>query len=280
MKKTKISIVIPLRKPQPEVFSRIKKMLKEQTIKAEIVENWHMPEAKSLNTGIKRAKGEIIVTLCGDCVPEDKFWLEKLIQPLEDKKVVASVSDLYLPEEYWKKYPFLIKIFTLPDRKIRKPSLDFRACAFRKKDLEKAGLFDEDLKVVAIEVKLAETLMKMGKIVRANVKIFHLHKYENVRKLIFTFYNYSNANGRMVKEYGINLMSFWVRIIRAIPFLGIVSITYRFPFKKYWALFPVYFIIAVPVIHIVNIYGFWKGFFLKPKDNIRNTEVLNKLKKI
>ena len=66
-----------------------------------------MPEARSMNTGIKKSKGDIIVTLSQDCVHEDKFWLEKLIKPLENKEVVATVSDLHIIEGYWKKRDFL-----------------------------------------------------------------------------------------------------------------------------------------------------------------------------
>jgi len=275
MKKPKVSIVIPIYKPQKEILNKIREMLKKQTIKAEIVENWNMPEAQSTNTGIRKAKGEIIVTLSADCIPEDEFWLEKLIKPLENKNVVASVSDLYLPKWYWKKYPFLIKIFTIPDRRVRKPTMDARGCAYRKKELKKAGLFNEDLKVIAIEKDLAENLRKIGKIVRANIKINHLHNFANFRKVINTYYTYSKANGMVIRKEGICENHFFYRIARAIPFLGLISIFYRFPFEKYLHLFPFYMVFAAPLNHIINIVGFWNGFFFKQKESPRNTQVLN-----
>jgi len=270
MKKPKVSIVIPVYKPEKEVFDKLKEMLKKQTIKAEVIENWNMPEAKSMNTGIKKAKGEIIITLAQDCIPEDEFWLEKLIKPLEDENVVATVSNLRLPEKYWKTYSFFIRMFTLPDRRIRKPMMDARACAYRKEDIEKAGLFDEDPKVIGIEVDLSENLKKIGKIVHPNINVIHMHKYINFKKIIDTIYNYSKGNGKAVKDYGLKLNDFWQRFIRAIPFLGIVSIVYRFPFEKYGHLFPLYMFFIVPINHIINIFGFWKGLLSKPKEESRN----------
>ncbi len=285
MKKPKVSVVIPVYKPDPEIFKKIKDMLKKQTVKAEVIENWNMPEAKSMNVGIRKAKGEIIVTLCADCVPENESWLEKLIKPLERKNVVATISDLYLPEEYWRKYPFLIKIFTLPDRKIRKPEMDARGCAYRKEDIKKAGLFNEDPKVIAIEAELAQNLEKIGKIVRSDVKVHHLHHFKSFKKVIQTFYVYSKANGMTLKKDGTKNggfwhRHFWHRVIRAIPFLGFVSMLYRFPIKEYLHLLPIYMILAAPINHIVNVFGFWSGFLFKQKESSRNLEVLNKTKSL
>ena len=101
--KPRVSVVIPVYKPNPEIFKRVKEMLIKQTIKPEILEIWNNPEAVSMNKGIKKAKGEIVITLAQDCLPHGKDWLEKLISPLEDKNIVVSVSDLNLPEDFWRK---------------------------------------------------------------------------------------------------------------------------------------------------------------------------------
>ncbi len=269
-KKPKISIVITVYNPDEEVFKRLKEMLKKQTVKAEVVESWNMPEVKSLNTGIKKSNGEIIVLLSQDCVPENEFWLERLIKPLENKNVIATTSDLHLPEEYWEKYPFLTRIFTLSDRKDKKTGvdaragLDARACAYKKKYLIDIGLFDEDQKMIGIDEEMSIKLSAKGKIIRANVKIFHLHKFKNFRGVLKRFYIYSKGNGQFVKQGNrLGAIDLWRRIIKAIPLLGIILIIGRFPFKKYFYLFPIYMIIAIPLIHIINVFGFWMGFFSK-----------------
>ncbi len=269
----KVSIVIPVYKPEKEVLDRIRNMIKKQTVKAELVENWNMPQSKSFNTGIKKSKGDIIVTLSQDCVPEDEFWLEKLIKPLENKEVVATVSDLHITKDYWERRSFLIRILTINDRKIRKPTMDAKACAYRKKDLEKIGLFNEDPKIIGIDADLYLKLKKIGKIVRANVKVFHLHKFDNFKKTIKTICNYSKSNGNFVKEYGLNNTGFCHRIARATPYLGFASMFYRFPLKEYSYFIPLYLCIA-PLEHVINVIFFWNGFFFN-KESERNIEVLN-----
>ncbi len=264
IQKPKISVVIPVYKPEKEVFARVKDMLKRQTVKAEIVENWNMPEAKSINTGIKRAGGEIIVVLEQDCVPEKDIWLEKLTSPLKNKEVIAVVSDLLLPEEDWNKYPFFLRLLIINERNVQYPDLDIRACAFRKKDLIDAGMINENPKAGA-DTELYMILRERGKIVRANEIIFHLHNQKSFKNVLGKLYMYAEGNGKMVKKYTTNLYLYDVgmRVVRVLPFFGIISICFRFPFKKYFYLFPLYLLIIAPIVHAVNIAGFWKGFFSK-----------------
>ena len=278
--KKKVSVVIPIYRPEKEVFERVKEMLKKQTIKAEIVEKWNNPEAVSMNLGIKEAKGEIIIILAQDCIPENEFWLEKLIKPLEDKKIVATVSDLFLPEKYWKKYPFMLRLATINERNIQYPTMDMRACAYRKKDLMEVGLISEDPKIIGLEADLSMKLKKRGKFARANVKVLHLHKQKSFRGVIDKLKIYSEGNGKLVRRhanalisYGENEGGFWHRILRSIPIFGFISIICRFPFRKYPHLFPIYLILIAPLIHIANITGFWEGF-LFDRESERNKEVL------
>lgn len=268
MKNPKVSIVIPIYRPEKEIFEKLREMLKKQTIKAEIIENWNMPEAESMNAGIKKAKGEIIVITEQDCIPENEFWLEKLIKPMKNKNIAATISDLHLSEEYWKKYSFLTRIFTLPDRKDKKTGadaragLDARGCAYRKKDLIDIGLFSEDQKMIGIDEEMSIKLGAKGKIVRADTKIFHLHKFKNFREVIKRVYVYSKGNGQFVKRGDrLGVIDFWRRVTKALPLFGILHILERYPFKKHLFLFPVYLVIALPLIHITNIIGFWTGFF-------------------
>lgn len=258
----KVSVVIPVYKPEEDVFEKLKEILKKQTIKAEIIENWNMPEAKSINTGIKRSKGEIIVVLEQDCVPEKEIWLEKIVSPLDNKEVIATVSDLLLPEDRWKKYHFLLRLLIINERNVQYPDLDIRACGFRKKDLIDTGLINEKPKAGA-DTELYMKLREKGKIVRANEIVFHLHNQKNYKNVLKKIYNYSEGNGKMVKIYTTRLYLYDIglRVIRVLPFFGLMSIFYRFPLKKYPYLLPIYMITTAPVIHVVNVFGFWKGFW-------------------
>ena len=46
---------------------------------------------KALNLGIRESKYELVVLVSSHCIPADKYWLEKLVQPFSyDSQIVAS----------------------------------------------------------------------------------------------------------------------------------------------------------------------------------------------
>ena len=276
-RKQKVSVVIPVYKPDKEVFIRMKEMLKRQTIPVEIIEKWNNPEAVSMNLGIKEAKGDVIVILAQDCVPENKHFIEKIIKPLENPLVSAVVSDLLLPEEYWKKRPFFVRMFTINDLTIKKPAMNLSSCAYRKKDLEKIGYISEN--VSAIDMDFARKIRKIGKVERGNVIIYHLHPHYNYGKMLKTFYAYSRFNGIVIREDGVKDINNLQRLLRALPLVGFGSIYYRYPLIKFY-LIPLHFFTTGIIEHAVNLIGFWHGFLFGDEEGgSRNKEVLNESKK-
>ena len=273
MNKKNVSVVIPVYKPEKEIFNRLKRVLKNQTIPVEIIEKWNNTEAVSMNLGIKEAKGDIIVILAQDCVPADKNYIEKIIKPLENPDVSAVVSDLLLEKKYWEKRPFFIRMFSIHDLKIKKPRMNLSSCAYRKKDLEKIGLINE--KVSAIDLDFVFKIKKIGKIERGNVIVYHLHNYKNYYKMLNTFYSYSKFNGISIKNKETRSWGFYKKIVRATPFLGFASIYYRYPLRKYFYLLPLHFFTAGIIEHIINVFGFWQGFVIGEDEGSRNKEVLN-----
>lgn len=277
MEKPKVSVVIPIYKPVEEVLNRLRESLKQQTVPLEVIEKWNNPEAVSMNLGIKEAKADIVVLLAYDCTPSDKDYIAKLISPLENQEIVGSVSDLLLPEKDWKKRPFLARMFTMADLKIRKPSMNLSSCAFRKKDLESVGYISES--VSAIDVDFDKKIKNLGKIARSNAVVYHLHPHYQYKKLIKTFYAYSRFNGVAVREDRTNVSSFLQRIIRATPFLGFGAIYFRYPLKSYPQYLPLHFLFGAIPEHIVNVVGFWHGFFIGDEEGgSRNKEVLKEKK--
>tara|TARA_Y100000310_G_scaffold329947_1_gene400692 strand:- start:17545 stop:18360 length:816 start_codon:yes stop_codon:yes gene_type:complete len=267
-----VSVVIPIYKPDMEILEKVRKSLKEQIVKPEIIEMWNNPEAVSINKGVKKAKGKIVVTHAQDYIPENKYWLEKLIKPLENEGVIAGNSYLYIPKWYWRKYPFLTKILTINERIRESGKRDF---AYWKKDFIKFGGFNENPKVIAMDSELGEKLEKAGEIVNPNVAVEHLHPLDNNKKIILNI-RYAEARGKLFKE-GIMKKHSWKAVLRAIPVLGFLPILYVFPwkrFKEYWGWLIPYLFLA-PLQHIIYLYGFWKGFLFN-KESMRNKEVLYK----
>lgn len=276
----RVSVVIPVYKPEEEVFNKMREILKKQTVPVEIVEEWNNPEAVSINLGIKEAKGEFIIILAQDCIPENEKFAEDIIRPLENPNVVMVLSDLLLPEYQWRKRPFFARMFTIGDLKLRKPEGNLTTCAYRKKDLEKVGYIDEN--VSAIDVDFIIKIKKIGKIVRGNVVVYHMHPHYNYVKMLKTFYAYSRFNGITARTYGTKFhpIGFVKRVIRATPILGFGSIYYRYPWKTKFYFFPLHFFAAGIIEHMVNIIGFWHGLLFGDEEGgSRNKEVLSENKK-
>ena len=267
----KISIVMAIFEPDMKVLEKVRAMLKKQTImkegwagNVEIIENWNMPEIESMNTGIMKAKGEIIVVLCQDCLPINEMWLETLIKPMENPDVFASTSRMYPLKEHWDKYTPLTRAITINDLKIRPGYLDMRATAFRKKDLIDIGLFSEDQTVISVDAVLAQTISKnkaegkAAQIVHPDTGIYHLHRIDNFGAAVKQIYRYSKGNGISIRRYGTKDRAFLKKIIRATPILGMFSSIYRFPYQ-YVYLFPIH-LIFVPLINFINTVGFLEGY--------------------
>ena len=155
--------------------------------------------------------------------------------------------------------------------------MDMRGCAFRKQDFIDIGLVNEDPKMIGIDAEIHTKLLKKGKLVHPNVRVSHLHKIKNFRATWENIYLYSEGNGQFIQNGGGDFFQNWIRIVRALPFFGIIFFIYGFPFKRYSHLFPIYALLAIPTTHLLNIAGFWKGFFVKMKRN--NNVVCNVNKK-
>lgn len=272
-KKRKVSVVIPVYKPDEKTFNYLKDMLKKQTVPVEIIEKWNNPEPVSMNLGIKEASGDYVIILAQDCVPADEHFVERLIKPLEDSSVVAVVSDLYLPRKFWKERPFLVRMFTINDLKIRKPDMNLSSCAYRKRDLEKIGYVNEN--VSAIDVDFNIKIRRLGNIAKGNTVVYHIHPHKNYRKTIRTFFAYSKYNGIAVRDNGTKEWAFFQKILRAIPFFGLSSIYYRYPLKRYSYLLPLHLFVAGSIEHVINVAGFWQGFLFGDEEGGgRNKEAL------
>jgi hypothetical protein len=150
--------------------------------------------------------------------------------------------------------------------------MDARACAYRKKDLVKIGMFNENPKTIAIDGDLKKRLLQIGKIAHPGVAVDHLHPLTDERK-IKMIYNYAEANGKLIRA-GFKKSNSWLSWIRAIPIIGMLPIIYVFPYKRLdcWHYFPLYLALT-PFQHVIELYGFWKGFLFN-KESMRNKEVL------
>ena len=191
MIKKRISIIIPAYKPNIILLNRLKKYIKENTNKEfeTIILDGVGGLAHTYNRGIKKAKGEIIITIHSDCVPLEKDSLKKLIKPFENPSVVLSYSKILQEDTKESFYPHV------PDGKLT---------AFRKSALEQIKLFDEKTFFTGGEdVDIYLKLKKIGQIVRVDTLVLHTHPNYLGNKTLDKRRQNGEINGALFRIWGI-----------------------------------------------------------------------------
>lgn len=259
------SIIIPLHKPDPKILGKIDNSLKNQNFKGKIEiikvdKGWGL--AKSLNYGIKKAKYNIVVSLHQDCVPTSKNWLKKLVEPLEKRCVVLSVSKVELPKELWGEFDVVAKLLTLKELGIKTPAYDEKGCAYRKETLLKVGLFDDEVfKTAGEDYDMFIKLKKEGKIMYPEAKVRHWHN-TNWEDRLKKERQYANGFGALVRKYGRKMPCWYVGFIKATPIIGGLFFIMRFSYRRVGINSIIWFPISF-VLNMLFILGFWKGFLMK-----------------
>jgi GT2 family glycosyltransferase len=259
-KNPKVSIIIPLFKPDKKVFDRVMKVLKQQTLKAEIIlEDEGLPEHIAINKGIKKAKGDIIVTLDQDCIPSSNIWLEELVKPLiENEHIVATASAYEYPYELWKTLDIVNRALTIKEQREIFFVMDERGCAYKKKVLEKVGFFNESRKTILGDIDLYFKLKKEGNIAYPKKsKIYHFHPVSGFKK-IRKEYDYARGVGLSFLVYGFKDPVWWRRVLKIIPFFGSFFTWIGFPIKRAPLLFLIYVLLS-PLLYVVFIAGIFDG---------------------
>ena len=302
----KLSIVIPVYNAESTILSTLKSIIPEQSLinqivivndgstdkSIEIVQKFfkiNLPKidkliinhpksiglSNSYNDGIKKATGDLIITLHADVIIKKKS-ISLLIAPFSNKNVVASYHQIIHPLNIWKKYNFWQKVFF--DRKIGLTitGLDGKFDCFRRVDLLKVGLFDGKTFFRAGEDHdIFLKLQKRGQVVPTKATIIHIHSLEknfNYKKIIYKQAQYSEAQGANLRQHGIytlelSFRTFFREILvlgLLIPYLRIISLIlillYAFLYNKntFKTCFKNPQIILLPLI---NIYLLFISFF-------------------
>jgi glycosyltransferase involved in cell wall biosynthesis len=157
--------------------------------------------AKSYNKGIRKAQGDLIVTMHQD-ITLRKDSLLRLVAPFADKKVIAAGHADIHPPELWKKYNFWQKCFFARFLERNAIGINGQFDAFRKNALEKVGLFDEiSFRTAGEDGDIVYKLKKIGKVADSDAKIVHLHKIDpgfSWRDIVRKQKQYSEAQGTLL----------------------------------------------------------------------------------
>lgn len=189
----KISIIIICDKIRQEKLERLLLGIKPQlnndievilihesnvTLKCPIlpvnVHYFNVPEKQGIpynrNKGIEKAKGDIIVFIDDDCWVGEK-WLEALVKPFDDVKIMVTTSGTHIPHSNF--FGDCVSALGFPGGgslgfdKVWKVSSDGYTthlaagnCAMRRCVFDKVGLFDQTLKSGAEDAELSFRIEK------------------------------------------------------------------------------------------------------------------------
>lgn len=240
MNKKQISIIIRTKNEERWIANCLNKILSQKKVKYEIiiVDNNSTDKTlaiaktfdvkilkikryrpgKSLNIGIQKAKGAIIVCLSAHCIPCDDYWLYNLTKDVYRKKLAGIYGrQVPLPYSSDNDKRDLLNTFGL-DRKIqRKDSFFHNACSAFKKSLWRKYKFDE--KLTNIEDRVwAHNLLKRGLhiIYEPKASVFHWHgihqdlnsqRSSQVVKILESLGNdFKYENFKKIKDLNVNVI--------------------------------------------------------------------------
>ena len=102
---------------------------------------------KAINEGIRASSGKFVVIISGHCIPKNKMWLQKLIEPLENDRT-GLLAGVYGRQDPLSSTPALDRrdltvVFGLDERTQRKDSFFHNANSALTRDMWKKFPFDE-----------------------------------------------------------------------------------------------------------------------------------------
>ncbi len=203
--------------------------------------------AYSYNDGIKHAHNPIVITMHADIILKP-LAIKKLVEPLENKSVVAAYHTVKHPYKLWKSYNFWQKC--LFSRLVGKKftGLDGKFDAFKRQAILSIGLYDyQTFNTAGEDSDIVARLKKIGKVVPTSATIIHVHDRDphfSLKKLIYKHAQYAQAQGALLRKYGITNIGLLTKVFfreelllgLLIPYFNLIAllaiISYSFIYTK------------------------------------------------
>ncbi|NOZ21473.1 MAG: glycosyltransferase [Planctomycetes bacterium] len=181
----------------------------------QIINEQNLGLARGMNVGLKEAKGEILMVLHADCIPETEQWVGQMVAPFSDPKVGAVVSQRFIADR--SKLTFSEKLFDSiapqqflnPTGKLVETSFFRDKCdAYRGSVIRELGYFDDKSYFVAGEdTALSMDMKKAGyKIMisgEARIRyVFSSHQRSLKSVLLKKAMQYGGAAAKLYRDYG------------------------------------------------------------------------------
>ena len=145
---------------------------------------------RALNFGVEKSKGKFIVFLSAHCIPCNSDWLQNLINPFENKKIVVYMGrQLPLPHSKPEDRRDLMNTFGIEDRVQKKKRLFFHnANSAVRKTILNNYRFSEKAKNIEDRIWAKDVINQGYEIYYSSeAKVFHhhgIHQYGNDSRVI------------------------------------------------------------------------------------------------
>lgn len=256
IKNERVSVIIPVTRPKKaqEAIEAVQKQGYPKQL-LEIIPvsvKGKLGPGERRNLGAQKTKGEILIFLDDDCLPQ-KEWLRQIIKALKEKKVGAVGGMIRGKSRKYFAQSLDFACFTFEQSKKRREiPVCAASLAMKKQVFQKAGGFNEKMRI-GEDTDLCMRLRRLGykTIYEPKIKVFHNHSRETLRELLFYQYNNGRTKGLTIENrYPDN---FWFKFLKWISHPGF-----------YWFFVLLLAVLATLVTVAVNIKDHPKVIFYSP----------------
>jgi len=252
---TKVSVIIPAYNEERNIGKTIKSVLKQNYKNLEIIlvddcsrdktsevgkklgvkvlrNKINLGLAKTLNRGIKIARGKIVITLHADCELVGKDWIKKIIGVFDKHKNVAAVTGNIIPF-FENKMTTLDKVslyFLGAYEKIdskniyEKDILTNKCDAYKKEALKKVNFFNERFKTSGEDIDLCCKLKKRKYRLMSNPACRVRMRFSSQQNSFFKYLKKRITYGKVIPRLWFDHLSELIKnktwILSSIPYMG------------------------------------------------------------
>ncbi len=206
-----VSVIIPVARPQKakRTIEAVKKQsYPKQRLEIITIKNKKLSPGEKRNLGAKKAKGEILIFLDDDCLPQ-KGWLKENLRALENKKVGAVGGMIKGKSRKYFARCVDFTNFTIAQTKKRQNMILWTASlGIRKEVFKKINGFNN---VPGEDADLCMRLQRKGYLIayQPKIKVIHEHGRETLGQFLFYQFNNGRFKGLTIENRYPDNFLFW-----------------------------------------------------------------------
>ena len=234
--------------------------------------------ARSLNVGVKAAKGDVIITLHADAEMVNKDWISNITTTLLENENIGAVTGNRIPKFSGKpnaieKVHLYFGGAYIPSKPTKVSEINWlptRCDAFRKEALKKVGYFNKRLKISGDCIDISTRLKKKGyKLLidpKSKTRINLSSQQNRLKKILKKRINFGKVVPYLLLEHGFSIVRNTSWLLSTIPYIA------YFVFLLLALVHPVFFylfllenfVLSARIAKVTGTSSFLSAFMLLP----------------